>query len=419
MVPAEPVRVKLLHERAGIDLECCMEDVPAFGWKRVVLRKGDGPAPEERSTVTAGSADAASESAGVRIEVRSDGTVDVAFGERRFAGLLGVEDVGDRGDSYDFDAVGEDATRLEGVAVERFTHEAGIAGLRVERRLSVPARLGADRTTRSEERATLRLVSELRLARGVSRVDVALRLWNGAEDHRLRLLFPVGAGIARCDASTTFDVAQRGGPLPDDAGWVQRAVPTFPQQGFVHANGLSVAAFGLPEAELLEAPEGSAIAITLLRAVGNLSRHDLRTRPGPAGPGTETPGAQCRGELRARLSLFPGLDASAARDAELPLRAVPAGSEPLAPEGAPLLSLESSGLVLSALKPAEQGAGLVVRVLNPSDEAMEARLRLGFPFTDAESVRLDEKPVDEPLFRDGETLRFRVPPHALRGVHVW
>jgi hypothetical protein len=61
----------------------------------------------------------------------------------------------------------------------------------------------------------------------------------------------------------------------------------------------------------------------------------------------------------------------------------------------------------------------VVRVLNPSDEAMEARLRLGFPFTDAESVRLDEKPVDEPLFRDGETLRFRVPPHALRGVHVW
>jgi alpha-mannosidase len=418
MVPAEPGRVKLLPERAGFDLEWCIEDVPAFGWKRVVLRKTDVPAPDERCAVAAGSAEAAIEAAGVRIEVRPDGAVDVAFGERRFAGLLGVEDVGDRGDRYDFDAVGTDETRLESVSVERFTHTAGIAGLRIERRLSIPARLTADRTARSEERATLRLVAELRLASGAPRVDVSLRLWNEAEDHRLRLLFPVGEGVAHCDASTTFDVARRGGPLPDDAGWVQRAVPTFPQQGFVHANGLSVAALGLPEAELLETPGGSAIAVTLLRAVGNLSRLDLRTRPGPAGPSTETPGAQCRGELHARLSLFPGLDPSAARDAELPLRAVPAGSEPLAPEGAPLLLLEPSGLVLSALKPAEQGAGLVVRVLNPSDEAMEARLRLGFPFTDAESVRLDETPVDEPLSRDGGTLRFRVPPHALRSVRV-
>jgi alpha-mannosidase len=374
--------------------------------------------PDERCTVAAGSADAAIEAAGVRIEVRPDGTVDVAFGERRFAGLFGVEDVGDRGDSYDFDAVGEDTTRLDGVAVERFTHEAGIAGVRIERCLSVPARLGADRTTRSEERATLRLVSELRLAGGVPRVDVTLRLWNEAEDHRLRLLFPVGGGARRCDASTTFDVIERGGPLPDDSGWVQRAVPTFPQQGFVHANGLSVAAFGLPEAELLEEPEGSAIAITLLRAVGNLSRLDLRTRPGPAGPSTETPGAQCPGELRASLSLFPGLAPSAARDAELPLRAVPAGAEPLTPPDTTLLSLEPAGLVLSALKPAEHGAGFVLRVLNPGDEMIEARLRLGFPFTNAESVRLDETPDGEPVLRDGEALRFRVPPHALRGVRL-
>jgi alpha-mannosidase len=344
--------------------------------------------------------------------------VEIAFGARRFEGLFGVEDVGDRGDSYDFDLAGADDARLVDVSVERFSHAAGIAGLRVARRFSVPARLDADRETRSRERAELGLELELRVASGLPRVDAVLRLWNGAEDHRLRLLFPVGRGVERCDAATTFDVVARGGALPDDAGWVQRAVPTFAAQGFVHANGLTLVAPGLAEAELLAGGEGSAIALTLLRAVGNLSRHDLRSRPGPAGPGTDTPGAQCPGELVARLALFEGLDPMAARDAELPLVAVPCGEAPLVAPGRAVLSLAPRALLLSAVKPAEDGRGLVVRVLNPTGAACEAELRLGFPFERAEAVRLDESPCAEPVTRGADTLHFPVPAHALRSVRI-
>ena len=218
--------------------------------------------------------------------------------------------------------------------VERFAHASGIAGLRVERRLRVPARLEADRETRSRERAELRLRTELRVAPGVPRVDAHVQLWNAARDHRLRLLFPVGAGVSRCDAATTFDVVPRGMQKPDDAGWVQRAVGSFACQGFVHAGGLSVVAPGLTEAELVATPAGAALAFTLLRAVGNLSRHDLRSRPGPAGPGTDTPGAQCPGLVEARLALFAGLDPAAARDAELGLRAVPCGADAARARGA-------------------------------------------------------------------------------------
>jgi alpha-mannosidase len=418
LVPAAAGRVKLLPERAGFDLEFVTRDVPAFGWKRVVLRKRDEPAPDEVARVAPGSAEAAVEAAGVRVAAAADGSVEIDFGARRFAGLFGVEDVGDRGDSYDFDLAGADDVRLVDVAVERFAHPAGIAGLRIVRRLSVPARLEADRDTRSRERAQLRLEVELRVASGVARVDALVRLWNAAEDHRLRLLFPVGPGIERCEAATTFDVAVRGGALPDDAGWVQRAVPTFASQGFVHANGLTVMAPGLAEAELVTGGAESAIALTLLRAVGSLSRHDLRSRPGPAGPGTDTPGAQCPGELVARLSLFEGLDPGAARDAELPLVAVPCGEAPLVPPGRALLSLAPRALVLSAVKPAEDGRGLVVRVLNPTGAACEAELRLGFPFERAEAVRLDETPCGDPVTRSAETLRFPVPPHALRSVRI-
>ncbi|HKJ24217.1 MAG TPA: glycosyl hydrolase-related protein, partial [Myxococcota bacterium] len=137
---------------------------------------------------------------------------------------------------------------------------------------------------------------------------------------------------------------------------------------------------------------------------------------GPAGPGSATPGAQCPGTVEARLALLAGLDAAAARDAELGLRAVCAGPAPLAGDGASLVALEGEGLVLSALKPAERGDGLVVRVLNPTDAGAEATLRLGFAVADAESLRLDETPDGGVLTRDGATLRLPVPAHGLRTV---
>src|SRR5204863_408878 len=46
------------------------------------------------------------------------------------------------------------------------------------------------------------------------------------------------------------------------------------------------------------------LALALLRAVGWLSRDDLITRTGHAGPALETPGAQVLGDHRFRYSLF-------------------------------------------------------------------------------------------------------------------
>jgi alpha-mannosidase len=163
------------------------------------------------------------------------------------------------------------------------------------------------------------------------------------------------------------------------------------------------------------------LALTLVRAIGVLSRSDLTTRPMLAGPGTLLPGAQCAGELRARLSLFAGLDPTAARDAECGLRAVEAGSaaDALWPEGEPLLSIAPRELVLSALKPAARGDGaVVIRVLNPTSGPLDAQLSLALPFAHARFVRLDESPIDGAPAREGSMLRFPVGPHALRSLCV-
>jgi alpha-mannosidase len=285
--------------------------------------------------------------------------------------------------------------------------------LLVERVISVPAGLGPDRTARTPERVALNLDVEARIAPGVPRVDLQVRLVNRARDHRLRLLFPTGRPVTTFEAATTFDVARRSTGRRQASGWVHPAPATFPHQGFVHAGGLTVVAPGLPEAEVTS---DGVIALTLVRAVGWLARMDLRSRPQVAGPTLPTPGAQCLGAIRASLHLLAGLDPAAARDAEAGLRAVAAGEAPLASAGAALVELEPRSVVLTALKPAEGGAGVVLRLLNPSDEPCEVRVGLGFPVSGARLVRLDETPCEGRVDLAGRELRLTVPPRALRSV---
>jgi hypothetical protein len=389
-------------------VEFVVTDVPALGWKRV------GLAPAEPSP---GTVDTGREIAGGTITVRAadDGTLAIRLGDRSYDGLLGLEDVGDRGDTYDSDPVAEGEVTLERVSIGRRLDPTGIGRLRIRRTLAVPAALAADRLRRSVERTRLTLDVEVRLVPGTERADLRVRLRNRARDHRLRLLFPTGAPAETFLAATTSDVARRRTAPPDASRWVHPAPATFPHQGFVAVNGLAVAAPGLPEAEVT--PDG-VIAVTLVRAVGWLARADLTTRPQVAGPLVAVPGAQCRGRIEARLSLFAEHDGWKARDAELGLWAVAAGETPLVAAGRPLVEVEPATVLLSALKPAADGGGLVLRLLNPTDAPISTRVRVGFRVSRAFPVALDETPRGEPLCLDSGGLTVTLAPHALWSVRL-
>jgi len=408
VVPSDDAtRVRWLPGQEAVDLEFVAADVPPFGCRRFRMR----PCERVADQVDDGRA---IECGPVRVAVEDGGTLRVRLGDSEFAGLVAIEDCGDRGDTYDFDPVDADpGAALESVSWERRRHASGIARLAVRRIVRVPARLDDTRDRRATDLVPLTLQVEARIAPGVPRVDLAVRVDNTARDHRVRLCFPTGGAAAAFHAATTFDVAQRTTARPDDSRWLHRAPATFAHQGWVHVNGLTVVAPGLPEAEVT--PDGT-IAVTLLRATGWLARYDLRSRPQPAGPPMEVPGAQMLGALEARLSLLGGRDPAAARAAELGLRGVIGGASPLLADGRALLALEPRRLLLSAVKPAEQGDGLVVRVLNPSDAALTARLRVGFSVVSAAAVRLDEEPAEHTVTIDGDTIRLEVPPRALRSV---
>jgi alpha-mannosidase len=101
------------------------------------------------------------------------------------------------------------------------------------------------------------------------------------------------------------------------------------------------------EYELLD----GAIAVTLLRCVGWLSRGDLRHRPGHAGPGIATPGAQMLGDFSFEIGVLrhdgDWEEAQVPRWAEVfahPLLPAPAGPLRAGPV------FEDPALMLSALR---------------------------------------------------------------------
>ena len=100
------------------------------------------------------------------------------------------------------------------------------------------------------------------------------------------------------------------------------------------------------------------------------------------------------------------------------MRAVVGGAQPLVAADRALLTVTPRDVLLSALKPAEQGDGIIVRLLNPTDRAVPAAVTLGFPATSVRAVRLDETPCDATVTLDAGTIRLELPPHALRSVLV-
>ena len=408
IVSDDHARVQFLPEHPPLDLEFVATDVPAFGCRRYPLRRGSRSPDVTDDGAAIGIGD-------IAVRGADDGTLEVRLGDREYRGLCGVEDQADRGDSYDFDPLDRDASVRVTTpgSTRRLSHETGIQRLRVDRTLVIPAGLDDAREHRVFDTVECPLVLEALVAPGVPWVEVTVTLDNQARDHRLRLCFPTGAPAPIFEAATTFDVATRTTALPDASKWLHPAPPTFPHQGWVAANGLVVGAPGLPEAEVT--PDGT-IVVTLVRAIGWLARFDIGTRPVPAGPQMQAPGAQVAGRITAHFVL--ARDPSAVRAAELGLRAVLGGPEGRLDDGRALLGLEPRPLILSACKPAERGDGLVARVHNPTDARHEAILTVGFGVRDARAVRLDETPSGETVVQDGHVVRFPVPAHAVRTVHI-
>jgi alpha-mannosidase len=169
-------------------------------------------------------------------------------------------------------------------------------------------------------------------------------------------------------------------------------------------------------------PAGDCL-VTLLRAVGQLSRGDLPTRPGHAAWPTATPLAQCPGRSRIELGLVPVTAADVERgdvvprlweDAFLPVRGFwLRDAAALTPVRA-AIALEGDGLVASAVKPAQAGGALVLRCYNATGRPAAGAWRFGDAVKSAHRVRADEREsVALVLEEKGRVVRFTAGPREI------
>jgi hypothetical protein len=165
--------------------------------------------------------------------------------------------------------------------------------------------------------------------------------------------------------------------------------------------------------------DGGTIGITLIRAVGWLSRGDLRERRGHAGPELETPTAQCIGPQRFRYCVVPllpqanigkhwsfGRAMNSVREfLSPPLRARGGG------ETRTLLRIETdpadATVQLSSLRSGPDGE-LVVRLAAMGPGEMTATLRFDRPVASARATDLREG-ADDPGNTGLDTLRTAAP----------
>lgn len=402
-------------------IEFVAAGLPAYGLKTFwVVPDHAGaasPAPLSSLVVSANSI----ENEFYRVETsKQDGTLTVTDKQTGvvLSGLNRFVDGGDVGDLYNYSPPAHDlliSDTAQPPAIE-VMHSSTRVTLRISGQWSLPVAATADRAARSDERILCPITSEISLAPGVRRIDIHTSMENMVKDHRIRVTFPVLYRVERVAAEGTFEVRTRptAAPRPADvADWSEEPVNCFPQKRFVDIGdgktGLAVLNCGLPEYEVIQNSDGQqAIAVTLLRCVGWLSRGDLTTRRGHAGPMLPTPEGQCLGHAEFDYALlmhsgdWEAEEALVLREAQAfntPIRAMSTGQhEGLLPSLTSMIEVEPRSLVVSAVKRSSEG--VIARIYNPLPHALEASLRPGFTCEKAFATNFSEEPQKQ-LFWNG------------------
>jgi alpha-mannosidase len=363
----------------------------------------------------------------VEVTIERQGTLELMDRRtgQRYQHLLSLECQSDIGDTYTYAAPqGERPQRHRGpVAVTPLAAGPLVAAL--ELRWSFKAgRRGSD-----SGRGVVHVRCVVSLYAGSSAVRCSLEIDNRAFDHRLRARVPAKLRGARTRVGGQLGVAERTVAAAGRTYPRETPVATAPAHRYVAQGsknrGLAVLAPGFFEYEL---DPGGDLLITILRAVGQLSRPDLSTRPGHAGWPMATPLAQCQGMERVELALAPLSGAQLERDAVLaqlwediflPIQPV------WLRQGSPLsipsidIRLEGEGLIFSAIKPAERGTGVVLRCYNVTAEPRAGTWHLSEVVSGASRARADEHLLHEiRLGEAGRSIPFHAAPHEIVTIMV-
>ncbi len=412
-----------------------LAEVPPVGYATYTLELGDEPPGRNHLTHTAKGrviGNVAGETLVVE-NTTSDARLVWKREETQITDLLRFIDGGDAGDVYNYSPpVPDKLVIARPIIFTQIETSPMYSRLILLHRMRIASSLNA---SRGRERG-LRLL-ELRTTATfydqTPGVYFHTTFTNPAGDHRLRAHIRTGIHSEKVTADAAFGLVQRdavvGGPAipPNNAPNMEGVISTHPMHSLCAVGddkrALALLARGLPEFEAVQEGGQTTLALTLLRAVGWLSRGDLRTRSAAVGPQLATPGAQCLRPMSAEYALL-ALDASIDQNAARLMRAGMAYSAPPQayqyqekpkPAAMSYLTVEGDGAVMTALKPPQKGDGWIVRFVNPSDAEVEVQVAPHGRPQSALLVNLAEEPQAEFEVVKGK-IKVKLNPHQIVSV---
>ncbi|UCG51783.1 MAG: hypothetical protein JSW58_16685 [Candidatus Latescibacterota bacterium] len=419
-----------------IKIQFVAENLPPLGHAVYHLTDRVDSMEISHGPVTLSAARATLENEYYRIWVHSNGMFDVEDKNTSFRvkGLNRLESTEDIGDTYDFSPAPESETiTSQGVRGEVKVVEDTFFSVALEVRFHLPLPPGIDRDRRRRigKRVPCEARTRIRLRHADPVIAVETVFDNRVEDHRLRVAFPTGVKAKTLISDGHFVINHRPIGRPDGEGWAQPPATTLPQQDFSLVQndqaGLAVLNKGLPEIEASLDDQGYAeLRLTLLRAVGWLSRDDFETRDfSNAGPTLPTPDAQCAGVHRFEYAVVPFagdyLNAdikSISRRYRVPVISVQGVKDLHTWGDLGLIEKKTKRTSISAIKKHEARDTLVIRLYNLTGDDVEESLTFGVAIQSAWKTDLLEERIAELSVMDRFELPLPLGPHEIVTLEV-
>ncbi len=401
-------------------------EIPPMGYSVLYARSLESDKGEEKREISARERwqDKEVENKYYRIRFEEDGSLtiyDKSMGDV-YKGMVIYEDGADAGDTYNYSPCVQDTvyTSLGSNAEVKLVEKGELRSVvRIKHELKLPISLEKDGKMRSANFMILPIITYVILEKESPLIKFRTITRNTIKDHRLRVLFPTHISADSSFASSQFDVVEH--PIKpsryDDSKispelkrlllGAREPSPTtiFPTSSFVDVSdgekGIALITGGLPEYEVME--ENNTIALTLFRAVGWLTRGDLLTRIGDAGPAILTPEAQCLRTMEFEYALYihegDWLRGNVYWQADYFTRNnlvvktdLHNGILPNKESFIRVLQ-KNSAVNFSILKVSEDGNGLVLRFFNSDSEPAMVKIEMNFGVVEAFYTDLRERVI--------------------------
>ena len=353
------------------------DTIPPMGYKAYFVKEADG---EAQIDITQESKPAI-ENSRYSIEIRPNGSLNILDKEtdRRYHNVLLIEDGSDDGDEYDYSPLADDFIITSGDTKAEITtkHSGNVQEAEIRYSLMIPNNLESRRNRLCDSQMDVCLKLKVKIDTPV--IEVNAEIDNRSEDHRVRVLIPNEIGADFSCADNQFGMIKRA--VVDSAievweteHWSERPDAIYPMLSYIrldNEDGLAVLTNSVREYEVTGV-DYDTIAVTLFRSVGFLGKEEMLRRPGrPSGIKMPTPDSQLIGRQHFEFAIAPNENVEkSAKEYTTPVvsyNKMPYNAMKLntpdfkAPYTYSLLTTDSPGFVLSALKKAQGKENLVLR----------------------------------------------------------